>query len=1168
MGVNDDASPLGDILANTVWMRRLAQTLVADAAERDEVVQAVWLQALLHAPATQNLRPWLAAVLRNVVRMGFRGDARRRAREQAAIGAPPPVTPEELVDRVEIERDVASALLELGEPYRATLLLRYYEDLSAAEIAARLAIPAATVRSRLKRGLAELRARLDAKSGGDRRRWAVALVPTAAAARMTTAKTIALAIGGALMMKSAIKATVAAALLLLLGWGTAVVWRSRAPGNEVTRTRAGVAWHVAGGVGVPGQAPATVDGTSIPEWFGQPGAAIRRVAGRVTAGGAPIAGATVELGSALSDAGLLPAATRRTGADGRFDFGLVPPAPYSVTATAEQHSADVREVDTRDPGAAADRIELHLGSCDAQLVGHVNDASGGPIAGARLCYADVRASACVQSDASGAYRACLHPRQTKIEVSARGYGAVDEDLEIINRTVRRDFLLTPEATIVGRVVRADDGRPVANASVRSVSGAVGHRVAAPAAVVTDGNGHFALAGLAPGRHRLSAFATGLAMNEPLELNVRAAGTTPEIVLRLGAAARISGVVRDERGPVAGARVALGDTGPLRGGPPGATPVGGVDAVTQPDGSFVLEPVARGAVTVRVADWDVLAPKSLIVDRSALDGVTVTVSALGSIAGRVTRQGKPAPNVAIDVPVPGVPAPFVYSDADGSYIVHGLRAGKYVVDAQDRAHGFGALSPDIVLGPGEQRTGVDLECNYAGAISGVVVEDDGRPAAGVSVHFAAVHKVDVGEAITGTDGSFRAGTLGGNDDYRAEVHAGDDFRHVFAPADGSFPTVYVPNNESEVSGVRLVIHRTHQSITGITVGADGQPLSDVQVIAFRAGANADQRLYLDEFSTRPSAISGADGRFVIADVDDGTFVLRARAGDGAEGHVDGVAAGQQGVTVTMQASGGIDGQLVGFAAPPDVTARTNEVLVPAPPVWATVSGTSFQLRGLSSGNYIVYADGGGGHDAEVVRVDAGQIATVTLRDRGSGVVHGRVVEWRTGAPVEGLRCVPVYVTGNVRNTMHVDPGLTGSDGSFTIDGVARGPADIICGWSPDYSDGIGTVTVGEGDASCEIVVVKHDRPLGGLSWFGGEIFVPPAARPRIASVMPGGPADQAGVKRGDLLDSVDGRSVAKLSPIGDEFAIRDREPGSHVALGVVRGGKSLTLDVVLNGGPIP
>ena len=1167
MAVNDDASPLGDILANTVWMRRLAQRLVADAAERDEVVQAVWLQALLHAPATQNPRPWLAAVLRNVVRMGFRGDARRRAREEAAVVAAPPATPEELVDRVESERDLASALLELAEPYRATLLLRYYEELSAAEIARRLGVPAATVRSRLKRGLDELRAKLEARGGGDRRRWALALIPTATAARGGTAKAIATAIGGALIMKSAVKVTVAAVLLLLFGVGAVAVWRHRAPAGELTRTRAGVAWHVPGGIGVPGRAPATLDGTRIPDWFGQPGAAVRRIAGRVTTAGAPVAGATVELASALTDAGLLPVVTRRTGADGAFDFGLVPPAPYSVSATAPEHSADVREVDTRDPAAAADRIELRLGSCDAQLVGHVNDASGGPIAGARLCYADLRASACVQSDAGGAYRACLHPRQTKIEVSARGYGAIDETLETINRTVRRDFLLTPEATIVGRVVRAEDGRPVADASVRSVSGGFGLRVGAPAAAITDGGGRFTLAGLAPGRHRLAAFATGLAMSEPLEINVRAAGTTPEIVLRLGIAARISGVVNDSHGPVAGARVSVGDTALVGGGArPAAASAGSVDAVTQSDGSFVLDAVPRGAAAFRVAHWDVVSPKSLVVDRPVLDGVRVVVSALGSIAGHITRQGRPAANVAIDVAVPGVEPPVVYSDADGSYILHGLRAGKYVVDAQDRAHGFGALSPDIVLGPGEQRTGVDLECSYAGAISGIVVEDNGRPAAGVSVNFAAVHKVDVGDAITGTDGSFRDGTLGGGDDYRVEVRAGDDAHHLFAPAEASFATIYVPNGESEVSGVRLVIHRTHQSITGITVGADGQPLSDVQVVAFRAGAGPDQRLDLDEWLSHPNAISGSDGRFAIADVDSGTFVLRARAGDGAEGHVDGIVAGQQGVTVTMQASGGIDGQLVGFATPPDVTARLNQPFVPAPPAWAAVSGTSFQLRGLPAGNYIVYADGGGGHDAAMVRVDAGQIATLTLRDRGSGVVHGRVVEWHSGAPVEGLRCVPVFVTGHMRNTMHVDPGLTGGDGTFTLEGVARGPADVICGWSPEYSDAIASVVVGDGDASCELVAVKSDRPLGGLSWFGAEIAAPPAAATRIASVLPGSPADKAGVRRGDLLATVDGKSVAKLSPIGDEFAIRDRPPGSHVALGVLRGGQPLTLDVVLTSAP--
>lgn len=1162
MAANDDDAPLGDILANTAWMRRLAQRLVADAAERDDVVQAAWLQALVHASATPNVRPWLAAVVRNVARMGFRGQARRRAREDAAILATRPATPEELVDRVETEREVATELLALDEPYRTTLLLRYYEDLSAADIARRVGVPAATVRSQLKRGLEALRARLDQKRGGDRRRWALALVPTATALRGAAVKTIAGAIGGALIMKSALKATIGVAVLLLVGWGSVVVWRAHAPGGEVTQSRAGVAWRVPGGLGVPGRAPATIAGVRVPDWFGQRGAAIRRIAGRVTAGGAPIAGATVELGSALSDAGLLPAATRRTGADGRFDFGLVPPAPYSVTATAADHSADVREVDTRDPGAASDRIELRLGGCDAQLVGHVNDASGGPIAGARLCYADARASACVQSDAAGAYRACVSPRQTKIEVSARGYGTIDEELDTINRTVRRDFLLTPEATIVGRVVRADDGRPVADASVRSVSGQIGHHVGAPAAAVTDGNGRFTLSALAPGRHRLFAFATGLAMSEPLELTVRATGTTPEIVLHLGAATRLSGVVTDGRDPVAGARVYVQRAVPV-GGP---TSIDGADAVTQSDGSFVLESVPRGVAAFRVSRWNLVSPKSLLVDRPIVDGVRIVVSALGSIAGHILRQGKPAANVFVGLNTVTLEPVAVFSDADGSYALRGLRAGKYMVDAQDQAHGFGALSPEIVLGPGEQRTGVDLECTFAGAISGVVVEDNGRPAAGVWVNFAALHKVDVGQAITGTDGSFRAGTLGGGDDYRIEVRDGGDTGHDFAAADGSYSTIYVPNSESEVSGVRIVIHRTHQTISGTTVGADGQPLSDVQVVAFRAAGGSDERLDLDDQFQRPSAISGADGRFAIADLDSGAFVLRARGGDGAEGHLDGVAAGAQGVVLPLQPSGGIDGELVGFATPPEVTARLNQPFLPPQPAWAAVSGTSFQLRGLAPGNYVVYADGSGGRDSAAVRVDAGQIATVTLRDRGSGVIHGHVVEWRSGAPVEGLRCLALFVTGHLRSPMHVDPGFSGADGSFTIDGAARGPADVLCGWSPGYSDSLGSVVVGEGDSGCELVVVKSDRPIGGLSWFGGEIGVPPGDGPRVEGVLPGSPADKAGLKRGDALATVDGRSVAKLTPLGDMFAICDRAPGSHVALGVLRNGQPLTLDVVVTSAP--
>src|SRR5262249_14113900 len=152
-------------------------------------------------------------------------------------------------------------------------------------------------------------------------------------------------------------------------------------------------------------------------------------------------------------------AKMRTTDDGRFDFGTQPPAKFSVAATAEGRSAAIVEVDTRDPRSGAERIELRLGGCESVLVGHVSDASGGPIAGAQVCLAPPRASACVSADESGAYHTCLTPRQGIVSVSAAGYGAIYDRLDYVGHRLQRDYALTPEAVITGRVVRADTNAP-------------------------------------------------------------------------------------------------------------------------------------------------------------------------------------------------------------------------------------------------------------------------------------------------------------------------------------------------------------------------------------------------------------------------------------------------------------------------------------------------------------------------------------------------------------------------------------------------------------------------------------------------------------------------------------------------------------------------------------
>lgn len=152
------------LLAYTEWLARLARALVGDAAALD-VVQDTYEIALSKPPRREGpLQPWLGGVARNIARMTRRSRARREHRELHGAAAPAEAvpTPEELVVRVEMHQRVARIVLELPEPLRGTLLLRYFEDMSAADIARAQRIPAATVRSRLKDALDQLRAMLDA----------------------------------------------------------------------------------------------------------------------------------------------------------------------------------------------------------------------------------------------------------------------------------------------------------------------------------------------------------------------------------------------------------------------------------------------------------------------------------------------------------------------------------------------------------------------------------------------------------------------------------------------------------------------------------------------------------------------------------------------------------------------------------------------------------------------------------------------------------------------------------------------------------------------------------------------------------------------------------------------------------------------------------------------
>ena len=153
---------------------RVAVLIVGDSSEAEDVAQEAFIKAhrnLHRFTDGRPFQPWLLGIVRNQARNRRRGAGRRArwefevANDPASGNAAP--SPEAAVVADEERRRLLSAVERLPDRYRMVVGCRYLLEMSEADTATVLGIPAGTVKSRTARGLARLRALLSEEVDSD-----------------------------------------------------------------------------------------------------------------------------------------------------------------------------------------------------------------------------------------------------------------------------------------------------------------------------------------------------------------------------------------------------------------------------------------------------------------------------------------------------------------------------------------------------------------------------------------------------------------------------------------------------------------------------------------------------------------------------------------------------------------------------------------------------------------------------------------------------------------------------------------------------------------------------------------------------------------------------------------------------------------------------------------
>ncbi|MDX2089848.1 MAG: sigma-70 family RNA polymerase sigma factor [Kofleriaceae bacterium] len=1039
----DTAPSADDLLAHTDWLHQLARALVGDAAAGD-VVQDTFEIALARPPKREGpLRPWLGGVARNVARMATRGRVRRERREEASVPAAEVPTPEELVARVQLQQRVASIVLSLHEPLRSTLLLRFFEGLTSSEIARAQAIPAATVRSRLKDALDRVRATLDEEHRGNRRAWTVLLVSPVALPSGSAA------LAGGMLVKTSLKVLIALviAAVLVVGARFAGLWGGS--NDEVAQKPAPAAKPAAPSKhAAPVPTPAVAAALrEVPAFHDDDPKGPLRLEGQVIDDkDAPVAGAFVAIDTN-------PPRVVETEADGGFVFEELIPRDYRLEATAGDGYAGPARLRLDEK---PEPVTLRLHRAGTLEVSVTAKRGGAPVKGAEV---ELRATLVWKAitDANGvATLRGVGATWAPLAVRANGFAPAALMLNTSGEAAERVAVsLAGGAPISGQIVD-EGGKPVGGARVVATSASEPLPVIDPRrdAVLAGRDGTFTIPSVAAGTWRITATHGDFAPQTSVPLTVDGEHAKTGINLVLVGGGEVRGVVKDKAGnPVPAADVRVVARGYVFWRSRRQT-------FTDASGAFAISGLERREVEL-VAQHEsgasAIVPVDLVANRTQELALVLDVG--GTIAGTVVdTAGAPIGDAQVVAEpdwnggtsdraawsVRGIQE--AVTDQGGAFRFPGLPAGSYRVRAARPGTPEAALSlsPGVVAKP--DTAPIKIVVRADGTLTGKLALADGKVPALAFLALGDTHPI----AVSTKDGAFELTGAAGT--------------HVLTISGPGFVQARkeVTISEGTNTDAGTLTLAAGRSIAGHVVDANGAPVAKATVAAGTLLTGGGNELYIkDESIGAKDTETDDEGRFVLDGFPPAAITLVAgKEGVGRSASVRMPPSTESAtLDLVLAPTTGIGGKITRNGAP------LADTVVIATPVGASaqnffvVTGPdgTFVLDALAPGAYVVFPMlGGGGNrpkDMYVRRADVaigkraevaidtspgtGSLAVSVKSDKGTPVAMAQVIaiaaaispqtpdELQDGTRIPSDQVVPVYVRGAMGGSTEIEgmrPGM--------------------------------------------------------------------------------------------------------------------------------------------------